>query len=289
MARRTKRAYPIVHSFRLGRNRPVARCPRLSLKNYLMRGLPEPPANQNYSNKAAKAPSQMYLNNQLGDCVIAGMAHVVGVLTGNAAGPAAIYTSSEIIKLYSAIGGYVPGHPNTDHGCDEQTALNYWQRNGAPTPSGKHEIAGWISVNGADESEYRTALWLFENLYFGLELPNAWINPFPSAPGFVWNVAGPPVPTNGHCVVCVGYRPKGVTICTWGMLGLMTDGAIGKYATTEGAGELYTVVSQDALEKATEKAPNGFDWSQLVADFDSMGGNVAPSSIARAMMRRSRR
>jgi hypothetical protein len=289
MAKRTKQADPTVHGFRLGRNRPVARGPRLSLKNYLMRGLAEPPASQDYSKPAAKALSQMYLNNQLGDCVIAGMAHVVGVFTGNAGGPVAIYDSEEIISLYSAIGGYVPGHPNTDHGCDEQTALNYWQQHGAPTESGSHEIAGWISVNGADKSEYRTALWLFENLYFGLELPNAWINPFPSAPGFVWNVAGPAVPTNGHCVVGVGYTPKGVTICTWGMLGLMTDAAIAKYATTVGAGELYTVVSQESLEKATEKAPNGFDWSQLIADFDSMGGNVSPSSLARHVPRRGRR
>ncbi len=289
MAKRTKQADPIVHGFRLGRNRPVARCPRLSLKNYLMRGLPAPPANQDYSKKAAKALSQMYLNNQLGDCVIAGMAHVVGVFTGNAGGPTVIYNSTEIIQLYSAIGGYVPGHPNTDHGCDEQTALNYWQQHGAPTPSGSHEIAGWLSVNGADRSEYRTALWLFENLYFGLELPNAWINPFPSAPGFVWNVAGPAVPTNGHCVAGVGYTPKGVTICTWGMLGLMTDAAVAKYATTVGAGELYTVVSHDALERATEKAPNGFDWSQLVADFDSMGGCVSPSSVARIAARARRR
>ncbi|HXW42129.1 MAG TPA: hypothetical protein VEK75_13050 [Xanthobacteraceae bacterium] len=286
MAKRTTHQDQTGHYFRLGRNRPVARGPRLSLKNYLMRGVPAPPASVDYSKKAAKALAQMYLNNQLGDCVIAGMAHLVGVFTGNAGDPLAVYSSNQIIALYSAIGGYVPGHPNTDHGCDEQTALNYWQQHGAPTQSGAHEIAGWISVDGNDETEYRTALWLFENLYFGLELPNAWINPFPSAPGFVWNVAGPPIPTNGHCVVGVGYTPKGVTICTWGMMGLMTDGAIAKYATTVGAGELYTVVSHDALEKATEKAPNGFDWSQLVADFDSMGGNVSPSSVARAVRRR---
>jgi len=286
MAKRSVRQDHIGHSYRLGRTRPVARCPRLTLANYLMRGVPAPPANADYSKKAGKALSQMYLNNQLGDCVIAGMAHLVGVFSGNAGGPPAVYDQSEIIALYSAIGGYVPGHPNTDHGCDEQTALNYWQHHGAPTPKDNHEIAGWISVNGADPGEYRTALWLFENLYCGLELPNAWINPFPSAPGFVWNVAGPSVPANGHCVVGVGYTPKGVTICTWGMLGLMTDAAIAKYATTAGAGELYTVVSHDALERATQKAPAGFDWSQLIADFDSMGGNVKPTSAARSSRRR---
>jgi len=273
-------------NFRLGRNRPVARCPRFSLRNYLMKSLPAPPPTCDYSAKATTALSEMYLNNELGDCVIAGIGHVVGVMTGNV-GNQFLYSNNQIIALYSAIGGYVPGEPSTDRGCDEQTALNYWQHNGAP--AGSNQIAGWISVNGADPSEYRTALWLFENLYFGLELPNKWINPFPSAPGFIWDVAGPPVPTNGHCVVGVGYTPKGVTICTWGMLGLMTDAAIAKYATTAGAGEVYTVVSQDAINKAAAKAPNGFDWSQLIADFDSMGGSVSPPSSAPGISRRSRR
>jgi hypothetical protein len=100
----------------------------------------------------------------------------------------------------------------------------------------------------------------------------------PSAPGFVWDAAGPPDPENGHCVVGVGYNNKGVTIATWGMTGLMTDHAIAKYATPDAGGELYTVVSQDAIDKASQKAPNGFDWSQLLADFDSMGGNV-PAAV----------
>ncbi len=41
-------------------------------------------------------------------------------------------------------------------------------------------------------------------------------------------------------------------------------------------GEVYTVVSTDGINKASQKAPNGFDWSQLTADFDSMGGSVSP-------------
>jgi hypothetical protein len=90
-----------------------------------------------------------------------------------------------------------------------------------------------------------------------------------------------------HCVVGVGYTPKGVTISTWGMLGLMTDAAIAKYPTTISAGEL-TVVSHGALEKVTQRPPAGFDWSQLVADFASMGGNVSPSSAARSAPRRNK-
>ena len=260
------------HSFRLGRKRPVARGPRLSLKNYLMRSLPAPPATIDYADKAAQALAQVYGNDTLGDCVIAGIAHLVGVFTGGAGPAPDIYTQDQIIALYSAIGGYNPNDPSTDQGCDEQTALNYWQDKGAP--AGSHNIAGWVAVDSSDPVEYRAALWLFENLYFGIELPDAWINPIPNASGFTWDAAGAADPNNGHCVVGIGYTQAGVTIATWGMTGLITDAAIKQYATHDAGGELYTVISQDALIKAVAKAPNGFDWSQLVADFDSIGGNV---------------
>jgi hypothetical protein len=259
--------------FKMGRRRPVARCPRMSLHNYLTRSIPAPPATCDYAKAAKSALSKVYENDTLGDCVIAGMAHVVGVLTANAGGKAFTYSNKQITTLYSAIGGYVPGNPATDQGCDEQTALNYWENNGAPV--GSHKIAGWLSVNGNDATEVRTALWLFENLYFGMELPDKWITPFPSASGFTWDAAGPPNPSNGHCVVGVGYNAQGVVIDSWGMTGLITDSAIAKYATTGANGALYTVVSVDGLNKATQKVPAGFDWSQLVADFDSMGGSVA--------------
>jgi len=122
-----------------------------------------------------------------------------------------------------------------------------------------------------------------------MELPDKWINPIPSSSGFVWDTAGNPDPENGHCVVGVGYGNKGVTISTWGMTGLITDAAIKKYATTAGQGELYTVVSKDAINKATQKTPAGFDWSQLVADFDSMGGSVSAAPARASSRRKSRR
>jgi hypothetical protein len=227
-----------------------------------------------YRPQAQASLANVYLNDQLGDCVIAGIAHVVGTLRGNSGAAPFLYSNDEIVALYSAIGGYVPGDASTDQGCNEQTALNYWQNNGAPAGS-THRIVGWIAVNPADPTEFRTALWLFENLYFGMELPDPWINPAPASSNFVWDVAGPADPNNGHCVVGVGYTPQGVIIDTWGMTGLMTDAAIGQYASSNSGGELYAVLSQDAINRATMKAPSGFDWSQLVADFDSMGGNVA--------------
>lgn len=256
---------------KLGRRRPVALGPRLSLKNYLLKSLPAPPPNCDYRGRAFKALSQMYLNNTLGDCVIAGMAHVVGVLTSNAGDPA-IYTDAEITSLYSAIGGYVPGDPSTDNGCDELTALNYWKTNGVPDAGLAHKIAGYIAIDPSNNDEVRTALWLFENLFFGIELPDAWITPFPDVSGFTWDVAGPANPNNGHCVIGCGYTTRGVTIDTWGIAGVMTNLAIAEYCSASNGGALYSVLSADQIAAAHTKAPNGFDFTQLQADLQAIGG-----------------
>lgn len=261
---------PSGQAFKLGRKRAVARCPHFKLHHYLT-NLPMPPTSCNYGNAAAPALARVYLNDQLGDCVIAGMQHVEGVLTANAsptAGPA-LFSDLNTQWLYECIGGYNPDDPSTDGGCDEQTALNFWQTKGLE-PNGNGKIAAWIAVDGTNAIETSLALWLFENLIFGVELPEDWITPFPSRPGFLWDVAGPPEASNGHCFIAYGYDPGYKRISTWGMTGILTDAAIAKYAVPSVYGQVYAVLSMDAIDKASLKAPNGFDWDQLRADMLAM-------------------
>jgi hypothetical protein len=261
-------------TLKLGRRRPVAHCPRLSLGRYLKATLPTPPLSCHYSYSAESVLANIYGNDQLGDCVIAGIAHLAGEVTGVSGATPFAFTMDQIVALYGAIGGYVPGDPSTDNGCDEQTALNYWMQHGAP--AGQNQIAGWLAVNPGNPQEYRAACWLFGNLVFGLELPDAWINPSPSQNGFVWDVAGPADPNNGHCVVSPGsYNENGIIIDTWGMLGFLTDKAIATYGAQSDGGEMYTVITKEILNAATQKAPSGVDWARLVADFDAIGGKLS--------------
>lgn len=257
----------------MGRTRSVAKAPRLSLKSYFRDSvgvaLPTPPASVDYSHAAAPALSQMYLNDQLGDCVIAGIAHLVGLFTANAGQTPVTFTNAQLLALYSAIGGYVPGNPATDNGCNETDALNYWQNHGAP--SGSHPIAGWLAVDPRDAVQVKTALWLFENLFFGVELPDAWLTV--NGNGFTWD-AGIPNPNNGHAFVGTGYDSTGVKVSTWGLLGTLTWRAITTDVVPQAGGELYVVLSQDIINKASAKAPNGFNWSQLVADMNAIGGHL---------------
>lgn len=257
---------------KMGRRRPAAP-PRLHLHNYLLRpALAPPPATEDWSPAATASLSDIYENDQLGDCVIAGGWHILGVWTGNA-GHIVVGSNAQITSDYSSIGGYVPGDPSTDQGCDEQTALNWWTQHGYKGVANS-ELSGWVGVDATKKELLQQALYLFENVLFGIELPDAYINPFPSAPGFVWDVAGAPDPQNGHCIVGVGYNAQGVIIDTWGMLGVLTWAAAAKYMVTAAGGEAYTLVSQEQLVQAQSKAPNGLDWATLMQDFQAMGGQV---------------
>jgi hypothetical protein len=267
---------PIVR--RMGRKRPIGKRPRLSLKNYLLKSLPTPPSSVDYTAACAAALGQMYLNDQLGDCVIAAMGHLEGLFTGNAGQSPTVLTSAQVVQLYSAIGGYNPNAPlvpgpggtmvnPTDNGCDEVTALNYWAQTGVAG----NEILGYLAVDPTNVEEVQVAMWLFENLVFGLELPDAYTQV--NASGFVWG-PGTPDPANGHCVCGVSYSSTGVGIATWGMIGTFLYTAMAQILTPQYGGELYVVLSPDSINKATLKSASGLAVSQLISDFDAIGGSI---------------
>ena len=256
------------HSVKFGRRRADPRMPSLQFKRYIG-ALPAPPTACDYRTKAAPVLSNVYLNDQLGDCVIAAGYHVVGVETGNA-GTLFRATSNQILADYSAIGGYVPGNPDTDQGCDEQTALNYWTQHGFANGT---KLAGWLALDPTNKVHIAAAMYLFENLLFGIYLPDKWISPFPAASGFTWDVGAPDY-SNGHAIMGVGYTAAGVQVDTWGMIGTLTWAAIAKLCTAAEGGDLYVLLTPDQIAKGQAKAPNGFDWASLIADFNALGGNV---------------
>jgi hypothetical protein len=255
---------------KFGRKRPVARGPHFKLRNYLRAALPTPPSSCDYSAAAEQSLRSIYGNDTLGDCVVAGAYHVVGVETGNASGVPFVATFDQILSDYSAIGGYKPGDETTDNGCDEVTAQNYWVQHGFANGT---KLAGWLALDASNRAEVQAACWLFENLYFGIELPDSWISPFPSADSFVWDV-GAPNPQNGHCVMGFGYTEAGVLIDTWALKGTLTWAAIAALCSDAAGGSVSVWLTPDQLARGQEKAPNGVAWADLVSDFDSMGGSA---------------
>jgi len=224
--------------------------------------LDAPPASVDYSLDAMPSLSRVMLNNQLGDCTCAGACQCLGIWTGNA-GDLYIASDDQVLALYEAVGGYVPGDQSTDTGADEVTVLNYLSQTGFPDGS---KLAGYLAIDPTNQTEVMQAIDLFESVYFGVGLPDAWINPFPQANGFVWDV-GTPDDQNGHCFIATGYDATGVQIDTWGMLGTVTWAAMAGVDM-----QLYALLSPDMLAKATQKAPTGLDWATLQADFGALGG-----------------
>jgi hypothetical protein len=254
-----------------GRRRPVTFNRRLHFHSVLRTALPPPPDSTNYETAAMTALRAMFLNDQLGDCVCAGRAHRIGILTANAGTPF-VYTDDQVLTEYERIGGYKPGDPSTDQGCDMAHAADDGVANGY-ADSSKDE--GWIDVDATNQNQVMQAIYLFEDGDLGIELPDAWLTSMPSANDFVWDVAGDPNPQNGHCIQIVDFdKVKGARISTWGLLGWLTWAALAKYGAKSAFGELIIHINQDQLDKASQKAPNGVAWSDLTAAFDSMGGNV---------------
>lgn len=256
---------------KFGRKRPIARGLRMAFRHYsLSTVIPSHPTACDFRKPALNSLYRLFLNDQLGDCVIAAGYHTVGVETGNA-GRLFVPSQAQIIKDYSAIGGYVPGNENTDNGCDEETALNYWCQHGFADGT---KGLGWLTVDGTNKQEVQAAQYLFENLFFAMELPDAWVSPMPQGTYFKWDVAGDPVPDNGHAIMGLGYTSTGVIVDSWGIIGEVTWPAIAKYAVNSAGGGLYTMITPDQLAKGASKAPNGVNWATLTADFVKLGGRI---------------
>ena len=253
---------------RLGRIKPRVRPLTLHLQNYLLNHLSPPPASVDYTQKVTSWP--MYLNDQLGDCVIAGGGHEIGCWTANESGSEVTFTDGQITSLYSAIGGYVPGDESTDNGCMITDMLNFWQSSGYP---GSHTIAGYAAVNTSNQQELQLACYLFGTVTLGAILPDSWLDD--PQPGFVWDV-GKPNPQHGHCVPVVGYNAQGVQIVSWGMVGTITWAAVTNAGIVD---EAYAKVSPD-WATGQNQAPSGLNMAELQADLQMVSAGSDFTSTA---------
>jgi len=249
--------------------------------------LPPVPQAFDFSSKALVPLRDIYDNDVLGDCAIAMMFHAAATFTGNATGTPYHAAATQIVSAYSKVGGYVPGDPSTDNGCVLTDVFKYWKTTGLPN---SEKILGYVSINAANFADVVAAAYLFENLCFGVGLPDSYVDPFPSGDGFIWDRATPD-PNNGHAFLGVGGVSSGsgagIKIDTWGLFGTFTAAAIAAEAGPSGGGELYSVITLDMLAKGQQKAPNGVAWGDLIAAFDSFGGNVptpAPTPVYPALI-----
>ena len=249
--------------FKLGRKKPVARQPMLRLNNYLLRNFPNPPPTADYSTKARGALADAYGNNIAGNCTIVAPYHIAAVILANS-NQLIPFVAQDALTLYQKLSGWngIPDDPS-DVGLDEHQVLNYWAMTGLSP--GAHKITGFVQINPADAGEIQAAIWLFENIYRAAGLPQPWIDGMDNmTDGFTWDVAGPQS-DQGHAWMACGYDANGTKVDSWGMLGRET------YASTAANGATYAALSADSIDKASQKAPAGFNFTQLLSDLESLG------------------
>ena len=190
----------------------------------------------------------MYLNDQLGDCGIAGMAHADMSWDTHSRNRERPVSDNDVVAGYEAVGGYVPGHPETDNGIYLLDGLNWWHKEGL---AGEKIIA--FAEVGAAVSEVKTSIVLFGGLYVGFALPitaqrqSEW----DIEPDQYGQLTGDAEPGSwgGHCVWVNGFGATYYDLITWGRRMRCSREFFDKYCD-----ERYAVLSPDWLNKKGESS-----------------------------------
>ena len=210
----------------------------------------QPPPQADWTGRVT-VPWGMLLNDQLGDCAIAGAAHEIMAWTF-VAGDLIVPTDPDVVAAYSAVSGY-DGTPQTDTGCVLLDVLKYWRNTGI---SGQ-KIGAFASIRPGNFNHLKAAVAYLEGVYGGWNLPDAWLN---APQGQTWD-AGDGVtanPDNGHCMPMLGYDADGVLVVTWGYVQRITWAGV-----SLALDEAWAIVSTDMLDPATGKTPAGLDAAAL--------------------------
>lgn len=240
--------------FKLGKH-PARLDPRTLRLSHYLTALPPAPASIDWGAKVSRWG--MMLNDRIGDCAIAGPAHMIEAWSADQNKPK-IISDAAVLKAYSAVSGYDPGTGQNDNGCVMLDVLNYWRKTGI----GGHKIGAFASVNPKNIDHVKIGMDLFGGLDLGFALPVSCQNQD------VWDVAGGsrgrPGSWGGHCVNGVAYDAKTLTCITWGGRKQMTWAFFTKYCD-----EAYALISSDWVTGKV-KAPSGFDLATLQADLKAV-------------------
>ena len=199
-------------------------------------------------------------NDSVGDCTCADSGHHLMLRTANVGGTMVTPTTAQVLAMYSAITGYVPGDESTDQGASETDVCNYLQSTGLCG----HKSEGSAMINPLSMDHLRWCVQLFGACRLGIVVGQDFIQQF-SAHQPWENVTTDPNP-GGHDVPIVKYDAQYAYVVTWGGLQPVTWELL---ANPQFLDECHGEIYSDFLS-ATGASPAGFDWQQLTADLAAL-------------------
>jgi hypothetical protein len=214
-------------------------------------------------------PWEMYLNDQLGDCVVAGKQHCLRMWLAEGTGSDTIvFDDASTIRNYELLGHYDPSNPDSDQGCDMLYAAEKWISHGIWDASGKlHKIGSALELQCGDGylnmDQFWYANYLFDGVGLGIlvtpEMQDAFAN------GTPWDSStfNPNRVVGGHFVPAVARESEdGVLypeVISWADKQLITVPGLQVITTT-----VLVYLSPEKL--ANGKDANGLGYSDLRAD-----------------------
>jgi hypothetical protein len=208
----------------------------------------------------------MYLNDEYGDCTIAGMGHAFQAMTAALGTSNGVQFSDDVIKST-----YFTLSPNDD-GCELLDVCKYMTSTGMADVTGRvHKLAAYSEIESYWRLEtLKSALYLTGTVYIALCLPDNAMQAFDNEEP--WTDTNEPAdPNNGHCVVielsAVG-DPSVIddeTLITWGAKEKVSMAWLRKYIV-----EAICVVSEDYVNALSGTNPAGFNLQMMIADAQSL-------------------
>jgi hypothetical protein len=115
----------------------------------------------------------MYVNDRLGDCTQAKKGHAIMTMERASSQSEIQVTDDDVVRAYMRVGGYVPGHPETDNGAYELDSLNDWRQNGigVQRDGTPHKIDAFVRVDHTNHDEVLLAHYVFGGLMVCAGLP----------------------------------------------------------------------------------------------------------------------
>ena len=157
----------------------------------------------------------MYLNDELGDCVIAARAHMTLRFEKFEQAELIPISDDEVkTEYFKETGG-------PDSGLVMLDSLNHWRKDGWTAGGKTYNIHAYASVDWKNHDQVKQGIFLLSGVYFGMQVPQSAVDQFKA--GKIWEVvANDGGIQGGHAVYTMAYvkilayNQVGPVIETWG-------------------------------------------------------------------------